>query len=134
MSLAVCEFDAPGGFVLCGEERRVVGEAVDTVVAGGFVAHVECFAASGCKGYVLEGVVAPDGGTGGMGCAPGWPIGGCQPGSPAGGCQPGWPAGGCQPGCCGDSNGFVMGLAYVRVGATSPPGAAVAFLKWDESD
>lgn len=61
MSLAVCEFDAPGGFVLCGEERRVVGEAVDTVVAGGFVAHVECFGASGCKGYILEGVVGPDG-------------------------------------------------------------------------
>ena len=116
MSLAVCEFDAPGGFVLCGEERRVVGEAVDTVVAGGFVAHVECFGASGCKGYVLEGVVAPDEGAGGMGCSPGWPIGGCQ------------------PGCCGDSNGFIMGLAYVRVGAASPPGAAVAFLKWDESD
>ena len=47
-----------------------------------------------------------------MGCAPGWPIGGC----------PGWPAGGYQPGCCGDSNGFVMGLPYVRVGAASPPG------------
>lgn len=36
--------------------------------------------------------------------------------------------GGYQPGCCGDSNGFVMGLPYVRVGAASPPGGVR--LRW----